>query len=260
MELPNGQLQVPVAQVEMFCQNLDEAYERRREARTGSMADSHLELAHWCIRHNLFEHASRELLDARTIDPQHRKLAMLERRLQYARDLAAQVKPPATTTALLPQEPEIQPAPQMPQGVRALFVRKIQPLLVRSCAATGCHQGETSGKFQLNRLALDGAGHPRTTRTNLAATLAQVDLLAPGQSALLGRAQVAHGANGVNLSQPLQPRQVQMLQAWIAQLAAANQENAPVVSDSTRPAQAVRTASAEIEDPFDPEIFNRRPQ
>jgi len=90
LAMPNGQLQVPVDQVELFCHSLDEAYAERRRVRTGSTADSHLELARWCLRHRLYEHASRELLDARAIDPEHRKLAMLERQLQHLQQTETQ--------------------------------------------------------------------------------------------------------------------------------------------------------------------------
>ncbi len=84
VKIHRGELRIPVSQVEMFCRDLNEAYERRRAARTGFNADSHLDLAAWCLRHELLECASRELLDARAIDPGHGRLLRLERRLQYA--------------------------------------------------------------------------------------------------------------------------------------------------------------------------------
>jgi len=260
VEMPNGQLQVPVAQVELFCHNLDEAYQQRRRSRTGSMADSHLELAHWCLRHSLYEHAARELIDARAIDPGHRKLAMLERRLQHARQHNVPTKEIKAVAA--PQPPdEKKPDRRVPLRARATFVRQIQPMLVRSCAATGCHQSETS--FQLNRLAVDGAGHPQATLGNLDSTLEHVDWQLPSESALLGYAKAAHGSGAEVLSKPLPPRQIEMLRSWLRQLSLprqASELSEPHATASIRADSSVRTASAEVEDPFDPEVFNRRYQ
>ena len=279
VEMAHGQLQVPADQVEMFCHNLDEAYAERRRVRTGSTADSHLELAHWCLRHRLYKHATRELQDARAIDPGHRKLAMLERQLLHAQQRAAPAKAAVPAAPLLPRN-STKTTQRVPQRARAMFVRQIQPMLVKSCAAAGCHQSGLP--FQLNRLAVVGAGHPQATQGNLASTLAQVDRQAPDKSELLSFASTSHGSRGAGSSRPLKPRQIQMLRSWLEQLAATSrgfgfaEESAeslvrsrPLVrsrlttvvqtaSASSRPAQGVRTANVEIEDPFDPEVFNRQ--
>jgi len=266
VEMPNGQLQVPVDQVELFCHSLDEAYEQRRRMRTGSTADSHLELARWCLRHRLYEHASRELLEARAIDSGHRKLAMLERQLQHvqqpsgAQQLSA--SPSSGTQQLcdskLTGERKPKSTQRVPQRARAMFVRQIQPMLVKSCAATGCHQSGSSREWQLNRLAVYGAGHPQATLGNLTSTLAQVDWQVPGESALLSLAQTVHGEDS---SQPLSPRQLQLLRSWLQQISMSSLASAlaePLAEPaSNRPSPGVRTASA-TEDPFDPEVFNRQ--
>jgi len=259
VQMPNGQLQVPVDQVELFCHSLDEAYEQRRRLRTGSTADSHLELARWCLRHRLYEHASRELLDARAIDPDHRKLAMLERQLQHLQQTNSQQQPASkksekNTIATPPQEdPKL--AQHVSQKARAMFVRQIQPMLVKSCAATGCHGAGSS--WQLNRLAVEGAGHPQATLGNLTSTLAQIDWQVPSESPLLSLSRTAHGKGP---SEPLSLRQLQLLRSWLQQLAMSSQASNLADAHTTPMAldQGVRTASAAIEDPFDPEVFNRR--
>jgi len=287
IEMPNGQLRVPVNQVEMFCHNLDEAYAERRRVRIGSTADSHLELAQWCLRLNLYEHTARELSDARAIDPGHRKLARLERQLQHilqsneARRItkSSTHNPTATlaTNVASPQSREDSNASRrVPLRTRAMFVRQIQPMLVKSCAATGCHQTGSARKWQLNRLALHGAGHPQATLTNLESTLTQVDWQVPRESTLVDFARQPHGILGEGASQPLRLRQLQLLRGWLEQLAASDEalelEEAyanPVVKHplpkvaskipmSARSSQGVRTAGAEIQDPFDPKYFNRQ--
>jgi len=256
VQMPNGQLQVPADQVELFCHSLDEAYEQRRRMRTGSTADSHLELAHWCLRHRLYEHASRELLDARAIDPGHRKLAMLERGLQHIQRTRVLTRR-ATEVVTLQSQNEPKLSQRVPQRARAMFVRQIQPMLVKSCAATGCHGAGSS--WQLNRLAVEGVGHPQATLGNLTSTLAQIDWQVPRESPLLILARATHGEGP---SQPLSLRQLQLLQSWLQQLSTSSQtsELADTHADpaSFRSSSGVRTANAAIEDPFDPEVFNRR--
>ncbi len=292
--MSNGQLRVPVNQVDMFCHNLDEAYAERRRLRIGSTADSHLELAQWCMRLKLYEHTARELRDARAIDPGHRKLAMLESRLQHVQQtekvrrsnnvpsprLPASV---AINTATSQPQDHLNSIRHLPQRERAMFVRQIQPMLVKSCATTGCHQSGSAREWQLNRLAVDGAGHPQATVGNLNSTLAQIDWQVPQESPLIDFARNPHGSLGKSSSQPLRLRQLQLLRSWLEQLAASSQAldladkyAKPAVENrspqvrlqipksglkipaSIRDRQGVRTASAAVEDPFDPEVFNRR--
>ena len=272
IELPNSELQIRVEQVETFCHSLDEAYERRRFQRTGSSADSHVELAHWCLRHELLEYASRELLDARLIDPEHRQLPLLERHLQLAlKNQAASRRPkPLAGASTTPTDDDLESLEKVPDWARTLFVRQIQPLLVDSCATSGCHQPGSGESFQLNRLARAGAGHPATTSRNLAATLAQLDLESPAKSKLLQRAKTVHGPEGKMPLQVLQPHRFQMLLTWVEQLSLA-QRSAPVneielVSHHTSGPvdalplirRALGESATDSADPFDPERFNGR--
>ncbi len=277
IEVEHGQIQVRVDQAEMFCLTLDEAYERRREMRTGSTADSHLELAAWCLRHNLLEHAARELLEARTIDPNHRKLLLFERRLNQAMRQKAKASRLPQTKKVAPTTPEVDLSTfeQTPQWARALFVRKIQPMLVKSCATAGCHQADSTNQLQLNRLAVAGAGHPETTKHNLVSVLKQIDLQKASESPLLRLADTSHGAGA---SKPLLPHQLEMLRAWVEQMAMpapANDQANPVATarqssvarlgDTYRRARDISALRAKTQqtdrtqtDPFDPEAFNRR--
>ncbi len=298
IEFPRSELRVPVGQVDMFCHNLDEAYERRRLQRTGSSADSHVELARWCLRHTLLEYAARELLDARSIDPDHRQLLLLERQLQLAlRNRLASRLVPEPGAATTPTDDDLELLESVPDWARTLFVRQIQPLLVDSCATSGCHQPGSSESFHLNRLALEGAGHPATTMRNLVATLAQLDLESPAKSKLLERAKTAHGAKSLSQNQlggiqrpeksarpnslgtyskstlppqALEPHRFQMLLTWVEQLSLAK-SNAEVkeielVSHRTGGPvdalplilKALDKSAAKPADPFDPEQFNSR--
>ncbi len=271
---PQSELVVRVAQVDMFCHTIDEAYEQRRLQRAGSSADSHVDLARWCLRHDLLQYASRELLEVRIIDPEHRQLPLLERQVQLAlRNRQAKDRPdPLVETAVQKEEDHSKLIEDVPDWARTLFVRQIQPLLVDSCAASGCHQPGSPEQFQLNRLALDGPGHPATTLNNLAATLALLDFASPDNSALLLRAKTAHGGSDSTKPHALEPHRYQMLRTWVEQLALARQNSTKNVVElvahrSTGPLEApplIRQALEVSEvtpadaDPFDPDEFNGR--
>ena len=287
VQLPKGQLQVRVQQVEMVCQNLEEAYLRRREARAGSTADSHFELARWCLRNDLLGHAEAELRDAHTTDPGHPRLAQLRRQLKHSLQMEQRRKQRLLVAAkIVPEPAPLDPVAleKAPPWARALFVRQIQPLVVHSCAAGGCHQSDSKSGFHLNRLAIDGAGHPEATLRNLAATLEQIDWQSADQSDLLVRAKRAHGA--LSASSPLPPHKLQVLQGWVEQLAEAHfketelmtlppvaeivvprlaaatlQLNPPRQTISTSQSatpSGVQPASYQPVDPFDPKAFNQR--
>ena len=48
----------------------------------GEKVADHLRLAEWCIRYELRAEAGRELAEARRLDPDQPRLALLERRLE----------------------------------------------------------------------------------------------------------------------------------------------------------------------------------
>jgi len=296
VQLSNGELQVHEQQVEMVCQNIEEAYQRRRVARVGSTADSHVELARWCLRHDLFSHAEAEIQQAQAIDLNYPRLALLERQLKQSLQMELRKKQRRLAeTDVAPEPTPLDPATleKAPQWARALFVRQIQPLVVHACATGGCHQPGSvaesrlgsESKFHLNRLAIDGAGHPEATLRNLAATLQQIDWQSADQSNLLRRARQAHGS--LDASIPLPPHKWRVLEGWVTQLAEAHrketerkslrlvaalppksgpQPTQPLVFSTQamqQPPSEVRTATYEPKkvepiDPFDPSGFNRR--
>ncbi len=213
VRMKKGSLRILADQVEMFCHTKEQAYQRRRELRTGNSADSHIELMRWCLRHQLIEHAARELVDARRIDPQHPSLPMLQRQLQQMlrttspKSRSQEIAPSASEDSLADSS---KAAPTVSHAARVEFVRRIQPILIQSCSTAGCHTSDTPQKFQLNRHALAGGGHPEATRRNLAATLVWCRGSGLDEVELLGKARQSHGG-----SQPLSARQIELLAAWL---------------------------------------------
>jgi len=268
VELPHSELQVPAERVEMFCRTLEEAYERRRSVRIGSTADSHLELMRWCLHHQLLDYAARELLDARSIDEHHPAIARLE--LQLRQELAAAERtrstdPTKTKVTALPVKPATKATPileNISQGAQATFVRQIQPLLVQACA--GCHQPGSARSFQLDRLALAGAGHPDVTKRNLSAVLAQTRGTVADSTPLMNYAQTRHGQSNHHQGRVLTPRQAELLKNWLLMLDAPEQDRGSAEKDAASQTELPKhLRGLELDgfhptELFDKEAFQRR--
>jgi hypothetical protein len=202
-----GELQVPASRVLVACPSIEEAYDERRKLLGRPSAEVHLALAEWCLRHNLLPQAAREIVDARGLDPNSRQLALLERRLaaagsprpQHGARVGADVKTVAHTEPIerTPSENAIQPAAiaidDLPPGAIERFTRRVQPILVNNCTASGCHQLGGQQEFQLDRALLHDMANRRSTMQNLAATLALIDREQPHLSRLVTMPRQTHG-------------------------------------------------------------------
>jgi hypothetical protein len=272
----NASLQIPADQVEMLCASLDEAYESRRRTRAGTTADSHLELARWCLRHNLLEHASRELAEARAVDGRHPDLSAVQ--LQIRQLLEMKARDGGASSEASPSLGEAPAAskklPATPFEIsveaQARFVRNIQPMLIHSCATGGCHLRGGGQRFEIDRWALVGNGNAMLVRKNLAATLSMVMKDNPSSSPLVARAAIAHGAGTGAASQPLDARQMKILREWLddacgvkpVELEPTASEgapaNLPTGAPLSTPGASPGAAAFVPRDAFDAEIFNRR--
>jgi hypothetical protein len=108
--------------------------------------------------------------------------------------------------------------------------------------------------WEIDRRAMDGAGHPDLIEANLQGVLAESDTAEPESSPLLLRASTSHSVAGQSESHALTPRQLAILRAWISQVGGQPiQGTDSRVVDAQPPAETVQTAA----DPFDPSTFNR---
>ncbi|MDZ4657808.1 MAG: hypothetical protein SH868_09560 [Bythopirellula sp.] len=283
--LEKGKLQIRVDQVDFFCETMAEAYARRKARRIGQSptVDAHLEVAQWCLQHGLFEFAMAELAEARMIDPQHPLLSLVERRLAQTKELASRVAPPAAAISDDRGSPvvdeHVRPAVaseeaqtsfgEIPVWARTEFIKRIQPMMVHSCANSGCHLPNSPQEMRVDRNALNGVGNPDLIHRNLAAVIAEVDLANPEASRLLTLGATAHGKPGVEQSRPLTPHQLEIVRAWVTQLALRESplketEKQPRVaqivlgmnSSAQQKFIAEEQTAADSPDPFDPAGFN----
>jgi hypothetical protein len=284
-----AQLRVPAEQVERFAPTLAEAYDARRRDLPGDSAEAHIELARWCLNQGLLAEAARELLDARTLEPGHRGAAIIEVQLRHRMELerrrgaapTAGIATPVTAeTADTGTSAETVPL-DIPAEAQSLFVRQIQPMLVRTCASSGCHRSGGEQEFALDPWVLEGRGNAQLTRRNLHAVLRHVNVENPAASPLLNFAKAPHGSPESRDAQALAERQVEILAAWLNQVAGlppvpvASTEGVPMMFDAavapaafTMPADEAapaelggadqRPSRFQPRDEFDAEIFNRR--
>lgn len=219
VELASGKVWVKTADVEVHCRNLEEGYWAKRRAMPLGHAPSHLDLAQWCLQYDLLGHAANELRDALAADPHQPRIALLERRLK----LAQQKTPPATAA-----QAELDTAPSagdldrllrgLPDGAVETFTNSIQPLLINSCTAAGCHGPAAEHAPRWARVSARTSSR-RLTQRNLHTTLELIDREKPLESRLLTSALQAHGtAKTAALVNRYSPRYRQ-LAAWVQQVA-----------------------------------------
>ncbi len=232
-----AEISVPAAGVAMVCDTLEEAYRRQRSEMQSPTAESHLLLADWCLRFELYPQAAEELVAARGLDPRHAKLELLERRLAVAGRPAPAKKSPATAAAAT-ANPQAAPArnsvrsptsDELPDGVVERFTRKVQPLLVNNCTLAGCHRTGGPQSFELDRALLHGMANRRSTMRNLAAVLALVDRERPQDSPLLTIPRRDHAGMNHPIFGPRHSPQFQQLVDWVAMVteSSASTDEAP---------------------------------
>ncbi len=219
-----GQMQIAQSRVLLVCRKLEEAYEFRRQQIGGDKAADHLRLAEWCIRYDLRAEAGRELADARRLEPDQPRLALLERRLEkgsgrpvvkesvYLAAVNSKAKPQAAGSGRTAGRA----AGDLPEGVVELFTRKVQPVLVNNCTTSGCHHAGSNQSFQLDRAILRGESDRRSTMHNLEATLALVDREHPDQSPLLNVPRRTHGGTAKPIFGPRQEQAFKHIVDWVA--------------------------------------------
>ena len=218
-----GKIEVPRAQVETLAKDLEEVYQKKAERINKSDPEEHVRLSQWCLQVNLYQRAIEELERAgELLSDASRVQAMLEtvRRMQArsaTKDPSGHQDPsppaglPLTTHSPLTKsgaggESDLVPVAnaathgqgksvataQVPAALVSSFSVRIQPLLVRSCAAAGCHDLSHARGLALER---SSQPTPRTTQQNLRSVLSHIDVNDPENSPLLIQSLLAHGGS-----------------------------------------------------------------
>lgn len=287
-----GEVRMPADEVEFQCASMHEAYTRKRTAITGRSCRSHLELAAWCLRHNLHNECAEQLAAAKELEAGNPDVAALERRLELAQAPVKSERPvaqavPATTLSSEDLEKKIS---ALPKASVERFSAIVQPILLNRCGANQCHGPNSKSEFRLLKPPTGQAASRRFTQRNLYATLSQIDASNPDASPLLVMPQRRHGTTLTAVFDRHTQDQLVELQKWMQTTLQApstpatgqapgtiNGKEATLSQTAAKPADAaepndVRVAASDASndnstasdgtfvprDPYDPEIFNRR--
>ncbi len=76
-----GILRVPAVQVDSVCRDLAEAYQLKASRVPNPTAMQRIDLAEWCLRHDLHSQAAQQILVAQREEPDHPRTIAVERKL-----------------------------------------------------------------------------------------------------------------------------------------------------------------------------------
>lgn len=257
--VPNGQLRIRTADVEIYCRSLQEGYQVKRENIRLPSAQEHLNLGQWCVRHGLLDQAERELAEAIALQPDHPLISLLRRRIEIAR----QAPPPTPSSVPAPSTKEASQQLDawlrtLPPGVVENFTQSVQPILLNNCTTAGCH-----GPAEKNRFALlkPPAGQPSTrrlTQRNLANTFQWINAKEPLQSPLLTAPLGPHGTAKTPVFGNPQSEAYQRLVRWVLMASGGSAPAAALVKESSAGPQTAFPAPPSLS-PSDPHAQNEAP-
>ena len=211
-----SEIRLPAADVEAVCASLGEAYEFKARHLTGGGVRSHLELAEWCLRHDLHSRCAEQLVAAMRLEPENPALKLLEKRLEFA--IAAPKTSSSVSaskeTAVTTEDLE-RAVRQLPRGSIEKFSAHIQPILLNRCGANQCHGPNAKTEFKLLRPPAGQQASRRFTQRNLYAVLQYLDPANPAESSLLTMPQRRHGTALTPVFDKQSQKQLDELTAWV---------------------------------------------
>jgi len=235
IKVPEGEIRIRATEVDYRCASVEEAYARLKLSTGVGGTLDHLRLAQWCLRENLLDSAEQEIKAARAGDPAHPMLAMLQRRLELARE----PRPLDTSDKMTPVEVTTEDLDRMvrglsPQAIES-FTQRVQPTLMNNCTAAGCHGPQSETGLRLLRVPADQPPSRRLTQRNLHAALQWIDRENPAQSKLLTVPLQPHGTAKAPIFTDQQSLIFARLLEWANQAARRNG------SDPVNPVERVAT-------------------
>ncbi|NND97804.1 MAG: hypothetical protein HKN47_10800 [Pirellulaceae bacterium] len=289
-----SELKLDRAEVLCWGESLHDLYRYRVDHRHHADPVTHLAEAQWCLRHDLLDAAAQELQQLYRIDPYNRSAARLERQL-YQAIVAARKKPSAVAqavhhqsatatesasrVALASHAQAVQDAASKADPVTLeRFASEVQPMLANRCGR--CHSHSTDVQWSLMLPPLGSRPSARMTHENLMATLKYISHEAPLESELRIRALDGH-AGPRNALGARDAVAISALENWLqiakpfgTPLSLAKKGLADDDGNDSSIVESIpsdlmpeshqagksdeQPETAEIANPFDPEIFNRR--
>jgi len=224
VSMDGGRIVVRAEEVELCCQTLEEAYERKRAPIRQGDVRAHLELAQWSQRHGLLGCAARELAEVKALAPAHPMIPLVERRIQMSLCPPETVERPVKRVDQTPSFEDLDRLVRsMPPRSVERFTQTVQPLLVNHCSTAGCHGPEGESRFRLLRTPPGRHPSRRLTQRNLHSTLEWIDRGNPAASELLSAPIGPHGSAQDAIFTDQQVDQYKQIVDWVHCVAAGDE-------------------------------------
>ena len=245
--LPDGEIRVKAADVELICEDLEEAYQQKRATLAAGNLQDHLTLAQWCERHKLYDHAAAELADAAAIAPGNPVVGFFQRRLQVT------TEPEPERINSQPVADSVQANDELDRLIRSLppkavenFTQTVQPLLMNNCTTANCHGPQSTTGLRLQRVPVGQPAGRRMTQRNISAVLRYVDHDNPLSSRILTVPIAPHGPAKTPVFTDHQVVQYKRLVDWVLQLGPATMQESPATIPAIEPTLADTAQDASL--------------
>ena len=289
VQFATGSMVVPVSQVKMQAQTADAVYRALKKQIPLQSPRHRLALAGWCTTNELYDQALKEVRAVLKSNPDHDAARRMQTRIEKLIAPPPE-KPESKSIYERLVAPEVTALAGLSPQVAVQFVSKVQPILMNSCAQSGCHGPRSKNAYRLSMVHLGSGGRRGLSEQNLSATLRFIDLKSPEQSPLLTKPLGRHGRRGKTIFRGRAgTRQLAVLRAWAVSVARsssnANRSNTTATAGQktrgrpqgyqlTPAMKAARSRTAyksprrksrrsksttqKPGDPFDPAEFNRK--
>jgi hypothetical protein len=275
-----SELRLPRTAVACWAGSPRDLYRYRVDRRETDSFGVHLQDAQWCLQNDLLDLAKAELKAANAIMPNSSEVARIEDRINRMNSPVLR-RVPLVETVVPVAHQEVDPIAEAgidPQTI-GYFARNVQVTLVNRCG--NCHAADTGRAWTIQSPPGDTRASAQMTSDNLLAALPFVASEDPLSSPLIINAVTAHGGAAAPLG-PRHAKAVYSLRLWLLQvgrsvrqhssnshassmplsgepyLAAKRSEPSAVMASQPASDPSVPNRMPEVEDPFDPDLFNRQ--
>ena len=222
---PSGSMLIPFGDVMFEAKDMHEIYLKQRNSMKFPTANSHLDLARWCISNKLIEEAKSELKDAIRLEPKRSESRLMLQRLmgktEKNRPTVNEKIKEAVLTKQMSRPDEATSLTGISREQSAIFVRKIQPVLLNKCGNASCHGSAAKSEFRLTQVHRRYGNQRVSVEKNLAEVLRWIDLDEPARSQLLVKPEKEHPQQGmVVFSGYAARKQKQLIQKWVSAVVA----------------------------------------
>jgi hypothetical protein len=184
VDLPDGEIQIRNAEVDFVCRSLEEGFQQKRAAIQSGDWREHLELARWCLKHRMNDHADAELSAAERVSPNNPMIAALRRQAEPIPEVVKSEKTAPLDDSVTNEELD-EMIRGLPPKTMEVFTQKVQPVLINNCTASGCHGSQSTNNLRLFRVSAGETAHKRLTQRNLYSVMQFVNRENPTQSPLI---------------------------------------------------------------------------